>query len=234
MAGERKRVDEREADPVAGSAETRTEARLPFSEASDFARGIANESTRETIRRKLAAVNLTSNASAPSSRSIPAAVLVPLANREDGVTILLTQRSPDLIAHAGQISFPGGCVEDGDEDRVATALREANEEVGLARGAIDVLGALPDYEVLTGFVITPVVGWIEPPIALRLQICEVAEVFEVPLAFFLDPANHRRLSHSINGASRDYWTMPFEGRHIWGATAAILVSLYEVLRSPAP
>ncbi len=232
MVGKPVSAGEMEADALAGMVETRAQER-PVFEAPDSTYPIENESEQEAIRRKLTALSRKNSAAAtPSSRSIPAAVLVPLINRPDGTTILLTQRAPDLIAHAGQISFPGGCVEAGDEDRVATALREAHEEVGLAGDRVAVLGALPDYEVVTGFVITPVVGWIEPPIALRLQADEVTEVFEVPLAFFLDPLNHQRLSHSINGARRDYWAMPFKGRHIWGATAAILVSLYDALRAP--
>lgn len=192
--------------------------------------------TRDGVAQRLA-VAASSNAPAGGGAAasyISAAVLVPLINRPAGVTILFTQRSPHLNAHAGQISFPGGCVEAGDEDRAATALREAGEEIGLAHDAVSVLGALPDYEVPTGFVITPIVGWIEPPFTLRLQECEVAEVFEVPLEFFLDPGNHQRHSQLLKGASRDYWAIPFEGRHIWGATAAILVSLYEALRASAP
>ncbi len=159
----------------------------------------------------------------------PAAVLVPLINRSDGVTVMLTQRTAHLNDHAGQISFPGGRVDETDPDRVFTALREANEETGLARDAVQVIGTLPDYDIPTGFRVTPVVGWIEPPIEFAPDPFEVAEVFEVPLAHFLDPANHQRHSDEINGRRRNYYAMPYQQRYIWGATAGMLHALYQAL-----
>ncbi len=159
----------------------------------------------------------------------PAAVLVPLINRADGVTVMLTQRTAHLNDHAGQISFPGGRVDETDPDRVYTALREAQEETGLGRDAVEVIGTLPDYDIPTGFRVTPVVGWIEPPVDVAPDPFEVAEVFEVPLAHFLDPANHQRHSDEINGRRRNYYAMPYQQRYIWGATAGMLHSLYQVL-----
>lgn len=166
----------------------------------------------------------------PTERVVtPAAVLVPLINRATGVTVLLTQRTAHLNDHAGQISFPGGRVEEGDADRIETALREAEEETGLDRTAVHVMGSLPDYDIPTGFRVTPVVGWIEPPIAFAPDPFEVAEVFEVPLGHFLDPANHQRHSDEVQGRRRNYYAMPYQHRNIWGATAGMLFSLYRVL-----
>ena len=167
----------------------------------------------------------------PGGDVVPAAVLVPLINQPQGVSVLLTQRTGHLHDHAGQISFPGGRVDETDADRVATALREAAEEIGISPGAVEIIGALPEWDIPTGFRVTPVVGWIEPPIELSLDPFEVAEVFEVPLAFFLDPANHQRHSDEINGRRRHYYAMPYQGRHIWGATAGMLHALYQILRA---
>ena len=166
----------------------------------------------------------------PEKEPIPAAVLVPLVNQPDGVTVMLTQRTAHLYDHAGQISFPGGRVDPGDVDRVATALREAEEETGLPPDLVTIIGALPEFDIQTGFRVTPVVGWIEPPLSLSPDSFEVAEVFEVPLAFLLDPANHRRHSDVINGRRRNYYSMPYQGRNIWGATAGMLYSLYRALK----
>ena len=155
-----------------------------------------------------------------------AAVLVPLVNRGAEIHVLLTQRTAHLNDHPSQISFPGGRVEGADESRIETALREAEEEIGLARDRIEIVGTLPDYEIPSGFRISPVIGWIEPPFELRLDPFEVSEAFEVPLAFFLDPANHQRRTYRFNGRHRDYLAMPYQGRYIWGATAGMLYSLY--------
>ena len=159
----------------------------------------------------------------------PAAVLVPLINRPHGVSVMLTQRTAHLNDHAGQISFPGGRVDPGDVDRVYTALREAEEETGLARELVTILGSLPDYDIPTGFRVTPVVGWIEPPVRFAPDPFEVADVFEVPLTHFLDPGNHQRHSDERNGRRRHYFSMPYEGRYIWGATAGMLHMLYRAL-----
>lgn len=163
------------------------------------------------------------------ARVTHAAVLVPLVNRGAEIHVLLTQRTAHLHDHPSQISFPGGRVEGADESRVETALREAEEEIGLARDRIEIVGTLPDYEIPSGFRISPVVGWIEPPFELRLDPFEVAEAFEVPLSFFFDPANHQRRTHHFNDRHRDYLAMPYQGRYIWGATAGMLYSLYRQL-----
>lgn len=159
----------------------------------------------------------------------PAAVLVPLVDRPGGLTMLLTMRTDHLHDHPGQVSFPGGHCEACDASAVVTALREAHEEVGLKPAQVDVLGVLPEYHTGTGFCITPVVGLVAPPLDLRVDHFEVAEVFETPLTFLLDPANHRRMSMQVRGALREYWAMPYEGRFIWGATAGMIVSLYRLL-----
>ncbi len=163
-----------------------------------------------------------------------AAVLVPIVNRNDGVNVLLTQRTAHLNDHPSQISFPGGRVESGDESRVHTALREAEEEIGLARHRVEVIGQLPDYEMPSGFRISPVVGWIESPFNLSLDAFEVAAAFEVPLSFVLDPKNHQRRSFHFNGRHRHYMAIPYEGRYIWGATAGMLYSLYRQIADAAP
>ena len=160
---------------------------------------------------------------------VPAAVLVPLIGREDRTTVLLTRRSRRLRDHAGQISFPGGRIEGCDSDPACAALRETEEEVGIPRDRVRVLGRLPVYDTATGFRIHPWVGWVEPAVRLRVDATEVEEVFEVPLAFVLDPANHRRETYEARGGRRLTWVLPFEGRRIWGATAGILVGLSRLL-----
>ena len=160
---------------------------------------------------------------------IKAAVLVPLIDRPGGLTVLLTQRTPHLAAHAGQISFPGGSIEPIDRDPAAAALREAEEEVGLPPDHVEVVGRLDTYITGTGFEITPVVGLVRAPAALRPDPYEVAEAFEVPLAFILAPANHQRETSELRGRMRTYFVLPYEHRRIWGATAAMLVNLAEVL-----
>ena len=158
-----------------------------------------------------------------------AAVLVPLIPRARDVNVLLTQRTAHLNDHPSQISFPGGRVESGDENRVETALREAEEEIGLARHHIDIVGCLSEYDIPSGFRISPVVGWIDPPFELKLDPFEVSEAFEVPLSYFLDPANHVRRTYHFDGRHRDYLAIPYQGRYIWGATAGMLYSLYRQL-----
>jgi 8-oxo-dGTP pyrophosphatase MutT (NUDIX family) len=162
----------------------------------------------------------------------PAAVLVPLVNRPAGLQVLLTQRSANLPDHPGQISFPGGRIEPDDATTDAAALREANEEVGLPQARVSVLGHLSDYETVTGYRVTPVVGWVEPPFALTPDPVEVADVFEVPLAFLLDPANQQRHFRMLGALRRDFWAIPYGERYIWGATAAMLLILDRTLRAP--
>jgi 8-oxo-dGTP pyrophosphatase MutT (NUDIX family) len=165
----------------------------------------------------------------PEKTLTAAAVLVPLIDRGH-LTVLLTQRTAHLDAHAGQISFPGGRVEPEDLDHVEAALRETEEEVGIPRAQVKVIGRLDDYITGTGFRVAPVVGVVSTPFEVKADPFEVAEVFEVPLAFVLDPANHEQHSRIVNGIERRYYVLPYEGRYIWGATAGMLINLYEVLR----
>jgi 8-oxo-dGTP pyrophosphatase MutT (NUDIX family) len=169
-------------------------------------------------------------ASAADAASTPAAVLVGLVDRIEGPALLLTQRTDHLRDHAGQICFPGGRIEAGDESAAAAALREAEEEIGLDPAKVGILGELPRYQTVTGFRIHPVVGWISPPFELRPDPFEVAEAFEVPLHFVLDPENHRRQSYRRGPITRGYYVVPYQGRFIWGATAGILVNLARLLR----
>jgi 8-oxo-dGTP pyrophosphatase MutT (NUDIX family) len=165
----------------------------------------------------------------PSTALLPAAVLVPLIDRPEGMSVLLTQRTPHLSAHAGQISFPGGRIEESDADATEAALRETEEEVGLTREHVRVIGRLDTYVTGTGFEITPVVGIVKPPFSLVIDPFEVSEIFEVPLAFVLDPGNHRRMTRDFEQRTRVFFVLPFENRNIWGATAGMLVNLAEVL-----
>lgn len=166
---------------------------------------------------------------APDRLMTPAAVLVPLVERASGLTVLLTQRTAHLRDHAGQISFPGGRCEEQDASPTATALREAQEEVGLDPSQVEVLGLLPEYRTGSGFSIMPVVALVLPPLNLKLDDFEVAEAFETPLSFLLDSANHQRHRVEHQGNMREYYAMPWEGYYIWGATAGMLVSLQRYL-----
>jgi 8-oxo-dGTP pyrophosphatase MutT (NUDIX family) len=162
----------------------------------------------------------------------PAAVLVPLVQHALGITVLLTQRTEDMPSHAGQIAFPGGRVQAEDADAVATALRETEEEVGLSRQFVEVIGAVDHYRTGTGFEITPVVGIVTPGFTTRADPREVADVFEVPLAHFLDERNHRVDSRLYQGRERRFYAMPYGKRYIWGATAGMLKNLHFVLTAP--
>jgi 8-oxo-dGTP pyrophosphatase MutT (NUDIX family) len=166
-----------------------------------------------------------------------ASVLVALVERDE-LTVLLTQRTDHLNDHPGQVSFAGGRVEPTDADAAATALREAQEEIGLEATFVDVLGAMPTYTTGTGFVVTPIVGLVRPGFTVNPDPFEVADVFEVPLSFLMNPANHRRHAIEFNGAKREFLSMPWDGADergqprryfIWGATAAMLRNLYRFL-----
>jgi len=159
----------------------------------------------------------------------PAAVLVPVIARDDELTVLFTKRAAHLQDHAGQISFPGGRAEPGDTTPLDTAMRETAEEIGLPRERVDVLGCLSDYTTVTGYRVTPVVGLVNSPLHLRLDELEVAEAFEVPLAFLLDPANHRRETRELQGRTVGYYVMRYGSHTIWGATAGMVVNLYRFL-----
>lgn len=162
----------------------------------------------------------------------PAAVLVPLVARPEGVTVLLTRRTDHLSSHAGQISFPGGRAEEYDSSPIETALRETEEEIGLGRAHIEIIGVLPDYTTVSAYRVTPVVALVQPPFDLQPDPGEVAEAFEVPLAFLMDGLNHqRRVLEMPQGARRAFYSMPYEQYFIWGATAAMLRNLFHFLRA---
>ncbi len=162
----------------------------------------------------------------PSSQPVQAAVLVPLVAREGGHHVMLTRRTSHLRHHAGQISFPGGRRDADDASVLHTALREAHEETGLPADAVEVLGQLPEYLTGTGFVITPIVARVEPPAAWSPDPFEVEQVFEVPLEFLMDPANHCLHELPPGPGRRRYWSMPWRDQFIWGATAGMLRRLY--------
>lgn len=195
--------------------------------------------TAEAIRARLAASSVwkpefAGDGSLFANREpAGAAVLVPLVRRDEGLSLLLTRRTDHLRDHAGQISFPGGRVELQDDGPVATALRETQEEIGLSRAYIDVVGQLPVYSTVTAFQVTPVVALVRPGFTLTLDGAEVAEVFEVPLAFLMNPAHHRHHRVELDGKERRFLSMPWQGPEreyfIWGATAAMLRNFYRLL-----
>ena len=199
---------------------------------------------KETVMEKLAAQRdrpgqkpnedgeqiLTKNKIVPSEQRskeslIPAAVLVPLVNRKDEITVLLTKRTDHLNKHAGQISFPGGQMVKNDSRPEHTALRETEEEIGLTGQLIEVVGHLDDYVVGTGFLVSPFIGFIEPPLLLNPHENEVAEVFEAPLHFITHPDNFEHHTRKINGIDRSFVAIQWNERFIWGATAGILRDL---------
>jgi len=168
----------------------------------------------------------------PLSRPLmDAAVLLPIILRDDGPTLLFTQRTAHLNAHAGQISFPGGRMETHDASPVDAALRETEEEVGLARRHIDVIGTLPEYHTGTGFRVTPVVGIVQPPFDMQADPYEVAEIFEVPLAFLMNGMHHQRRTAEFVTGNRTFYVMPYERFFIWGATAGMLRNFFHFLRA---
>jgi 8-oxo-dGTP pyrophosphatase MutT (NUDIX family) len=159
-----------------------------------------------------------------------AAVLVPLVDHEDGLTVLLTRRASHLKNHAGQISFPGGRIEASDEGPLAAALRETEEEIGLSREHITFVGYLEPHLVLSGFWMTPVVGLVQPGFALHLDRREVEATFEVPLLHILDAANHKARERTLGPTKVRVYDIPYGEHHIWGATAGMLISLYKLLK----
>ena len=222
------RVLDPQAVPVAG-----TDAHLPGVDAAS----LSAAALRRCFERSASWVpELGGDGGAlPRPGATQAAVLVPLIERAQGMQVLLTRRTEHLRDHAGQISFPGGRVEPGDTSLAATALREALEEVGLAPARVQVIGQLPVYATITGFDVTPVVALVQPPLELSLDRFEVAEAFEVPLHYLMNPANHRRHLFTAPGGQRQFLSMPWTGPgadgvlreyFIWGATAAMLRNLY--------
>ena len=159
----------------------------------------------------------------------PASVLVPIVTHGAGLTVLFTQRTAHLRAHSGQVSFPGGRAEPEDASPEFTALRETQEEIGLPPERVEVLARMPEYLTRTGYRVTPVVGLVVPPLELAPDPREVEEVFEVPLAFLLDPANHQRETRELAGKTVGFWVMQYERHRIWGATAGMLMNLYRML-----
>ncbi|MDB5798693.1 MAG: CoA pyrophosphatase [Paucimonas sp.] len=170
---------------------------------------------------------------AASNQHTAASVLMPIVTRPEGLTMLLTQRTEHLTDHSGQVSLPGGRAEPEDESAIVTALREAEEEVGLQRQHVEVIGTLPDYYTGTGYCVTPVVSLVHPPFDLVADPFEVAEIFEVPLAFLMDGMNHQRRTVALPGGSghRTFYAMPYDRFFIWGATAGMLRNLFHFLRS---
>ncbi|MGB5092498.1 MAG: CoA pyrophosphatase [Parvibaculum sp.] len=160
-----------------------------------------------------------------------AAVLVPIVDHAHGPHVLLTRRADHLGQHSGQVAFPGGKIDAG-ETAAEAALREAEEEVGLARSYVKVAGFLDPYETGTGFRIVPVIAFVQPGFTLTISTDEVAEAFEVPLSFLMNPDNHERHSVIWRGRPREYYAMPYDGHHIWGATAGMLRNMYDRIFAP--
>lgn len=160
---------------------------------------------------------------------VPAAVLVPLVERPEGLSVLLTQRATHLKNHAGQISFPGGRMEATDATVVETALRESEEEIGLRRELVSVVGFLPDHAIISGYRVTPVVGFVRSDFSLALDATEVQAIFEVPLAYVFDPANHVPRRRSFGDLEIELIDIPFGTRNIWGATAGMLLTFYRMM-----
>ncbi|WP_062311127.1 CoA pyrophosphatase [Polynucleobacter sinensis] len=159
-----------------------------------------------------------------------AAVLIPLVLNEAGLSVLLTQRTDHLHDHAGQISFPGGRMDPEDQSPYDTALRESQEEIGLSPDGVEIIGHLPQYLTVSGYSVTPVVGLVKPQAEYALDAFEVADVFEVPLHFLMDPANHQVRVWESDRGGRRFYSMPYENRFIWGATAGMLRNLYHLLK----
>jgi len=193
-------------------------ARLRLDLAPDAMQGLVNGGDHALSPQAFAA-----DATRPGK---PAAVLAPIVARPEGATVLLTKRTAKLRQHSGQIAFPGGKIDPQDESPAAAALREAWEEIGLHHRHVEPLGYLDLYATGTGFRIFPLVAIVRPPFELTLNPEEVDEVFEVPLRFLMDPANHQLHTREADGVARHFHAMPWEGRFIWGATAGMLKNLH--------
>jgi 8-oxo-dGTP pyrophosphatase MutT (NUDIX family) len=163
----------------------------------------------------------------------PAAVLVPLVPRPGGLNMLLTQRQPHLSRHAGQVAFPGGRIDAGDSGVIGAALRETAEETGIDPAFIEPLGFLDTYLTSTNYRVMPVVALLRQGFSLVPQEDEVAEIFEVPLDFLMNPTHHERHSREWQGRQRFYYAMPWQGRYIWGATAGMIRNMYSLLYEPS-
>ncbi|MEM1314963.1 MAG: CoA pyrophosphatase [Pseudomonadota bacterium] len=171
---------------------------------------------------------------APGRALREAAVLCPVVDRGDGLRVILTRRADHLRQHAGQVAFPGGRMDPGDASLLHAALREAREEIGLGADEVEVLGEIDGHETVTGYSVSPFVALVNPRFAPAPDASEVAEVFEPPLEFLMNPANHRKDFRIVKGVKRTFYAMPWEGRYIWGATARMLVGLSERMASVAP
>jgi 8-oxo-dGTP pyrophosphatase MutT (NUDIX family) len=214
-------------DPLYSKAHIRDSLAPQASAAADdmlWLSGAAPEAVQR-IRAALPAMRV------PAEVLVPAAVLVPLVERDSGLTVLLTQRAATLKDHAGQISFPGGRIEPEDADPWRAALREAHEEIGLRADFVEFAGYLPDHWVGTGFRVTPVVGFVNPGYELRIATAEVHDVFEVPLEFILDEANHKSRMRELGGVKLEVYDIPYGDRNIWGATAGMLLTLRRLLQA---
>ena len=162
---------------------------------------------------------------------VKAAVLIPLLQKKEGLAVLLTQQASHLRDHAGQISFPGGRMDPEDGGPEDTALRESFEEIGLESNRVELIGSLPEYLTVSGYRVNPIVGLVQPQAAYVLDEFEVADVFEVPLGFLMNPANHQIRVYDSDQGARRFYAMPYEGRFIWGATAGMLRNLYHLLKA---
>ena len=184
---------------------------------------------RERLKRTPPAFSDYADDGAGREGSTVAAVLIPVIARAEGLTVLFTQRTTHLKSHSGQVSFPGGRAERGDASAEFTALREAEEEIGLPPERVEILARLPDYHTRSGFRVTPVIGLVQPPLELMPDPREVEEIFEVPLAFLLDERNQQRRTREFQGQTVGFYVFEYQNRTIWGATAGMLVNLYKML-----